>query len=128
MPKGRKTASHRIVPTKTGNKYEFYCDLSGALVCTTNPIKKENQEEEQLFVWEAEAKKHFNMCHKCGRWVIDAMFNPEVLNCVKCSPFEVFPYYCPGCGEHIETSTTFCPECGIRLMYGGESDDNAGKD
>lgn len=128
LSKERKTASYRIVPTKDGNRYEFYCDLSGALVCTTNPVKRENQEVEQMFIWETEAKNHFNRCHKCDRWVIDAMFNPEVLNCVKCSPFEAFPNYCPGCGVTIENSMLFCPKCGIRLMYGGESDDDDGKD
>ena len=34
---GKKTATYKITPDTGGNRYRFYCDVSGALVCITSP-------------------------------------------------------------------------------------------
>jgi len=121
--KEKKTANFRIVPDKNGNRYEFFCDLSYALVCTTAPIKKDKPEEELLFAWETEGRQHFNKCQKCGKWIIDAMFNPDVFTCVNCTPIEEYPDYCPECGAETKDTGYFCHICGTRLLYGGEMED-----
>jgi len=73
-------------------------------------------EEEVLLAWE-EGKNYFNHCHKCGRWVSDVMYNPDVCECVDCVPWEENPRYCSQCGVKIPMNTTFCSECGTRLRY-----------
>lgn len=124
----KKTADYKIISTPNGNVYQFFCDLSGALCVETATYKEADSEKELMLAWENEGKKHFNVCHKCGKWVSDAMYNPDVLHCVRCSPIEDIPNYCTKCGAKIEDSATFCYKCGVRLMYGGESDEDDRKD
>ena len=45
MNKKKTIATHKIVADVGGNIYKFYCDLSGALVCTTKPYKADTHEE-----------------------------------------------------------------------------------
>lgn len=74
----RKTAIYKIIIDAGGNRYEFYCDVSGALVCTTRKTyTAETPEQELLLAWEKEGKKHFNHCRKCSKWVIDAIIEPD---------------------------------------------------
>lgn len=120
----KKTANYEIVSTPHGNAYRFFCDLSGALCIETASYKNKEPEKELMLAWEHEGKDKFNMCHKCGNWVSDVMYNPDVLNCVRCSPIEDIPEYCPKCGTKTEDSETFCHKCGVRLMYGGEIDED----
>lgn len=82
--KGRKTATYKIIKKEYGNIYQFYCDISGALVKETIPYKRKEPEEELEAAWEFEGKDCFNQCHKCGRWVMDVMYNPDTHNCVLC--------------------------------------------
>ena len=70
-----------------------------------------------------EGRAYFNRCRKCGKWVIDAMFNPDVLKCVECTPIEEYPNYCPECGAKTPDMGFFCHICGKRLLYGGEKDE-----
>ena len=102
-------ATHKIVSHASGNIYKFYCDLSGALVCTTKPYKAKTPEDELQLAWEQEAKPHFNFCHKCGKQVSNVMFNVDVLECVECAPYEEEPKYCKNCGIRIETPLGNCP-------------------
>lgn len=39
MNKEKTIDTYKIVADAGGNIYKFYCDLSGALVCTTKPYK-----------------------------------------------------------------------------------------
>lgn len=117
----KRTATYKIITDAGGNRYNFYCDLSGALVCTTKPYKADIPEEELRLAWEKEGKKHFNPCHKCGKLVIDAMFNPEVAECVECAPFEAESKFCKNCGTKIEEPTRKCPACGKLLHYEGRT-------
>lgn len=118
----RKTASYRAVAEEDGNRYHFYCDLSGALVCTTQVYHADTPEDELRLAWETQGKAEFNHCEKCGKWVSDAMYNPEVLECVECAPFEYEPKYCKTCGAKIEIFGKSCPVCGHKLIYEGRPD------
>lgn len=124
--KGRKTATYKIIKKEYGNIYQFYCDISGALVKETIPYKRKEPEEELEAAWEFEGKDCFNKCHKCGRWVMDVMYNPDTHNCVLCSPIEDIPDFCPRCGAQITGLAVFCHNCGVRLMYGGDDDEKDG--
>lgn len=118
----KKTAAYKIIPGTDGNHYQFFCDLSGGLVCTTQPVKADTPGEELQLAWENEGRQHFNQCHKCGKWVTDAMYNPDVLSCVQCTPIEDYPVYCPKCGAKTQNPSNFCHICGAKLFYGGEEE------
>lgn len=118
-----KTAAYKIISDSGGNRYKFYCDLSGALLCTTKPYCAPNAESELELAWNEEGKQHFSLCHKCGKWVIDAMYNADALECVACAPWENTPEFCKFCGEKVSVSDAVCPRCGKQLIYGGSFDD-----
>ena len=118
-----KTAVCKRIPCADGNRYRFYCALSGALTCTTEPIRAKTPEEELRIAWETVGRKHFNLCHKCGKWVIDAMYNADALECVACAPWENTPEYCKFCGTKVPCSASVCPKCGRLLIYGGGGND-----
>ena len=103
---------------KKGIRYRFLCDLSGAMVYESKPFKAKLSEQEILLIWENEAKKHYNMCKKCGKFVSDVMYNADVLNCVECSPWENQPHYCLNCGIEVSLADKFCSKCGTKLLYG----------
>ena len=44
----KKTAAYKITPETGGNRYRFYCDVSGALVCITSPYHADTPEEELM--------------------------------------------------------------------------------
>lgn len=125
MEKGVSWAArYKIINCAHGKRFQFFCDLSGMLMYTTGLIKAATAEQALSIAWQG-AKKHFNLCHKCGKWVSDIMYNADTLKCVDCSPWEDVPKYCKFCGERVDKSATqFCHKCGARLRYGG--DDNAG--
>ena len=113
------TAKYRIMADAGGNRYRFYCDASGVLACCTKSYHAETPEQELRLAWEREGSQAFNRCNKCGRYVIDAMFNAEVLECVECGPFEGEPAFCKTCGLKIETPGRHCPSCSSLLVYEG---------
>ena len=116
----RKTANFRVISDGSGRRYQFFCALSGAHVCTTRPIRVDTPELALETAWETEGKQHFNLCSKCGNWVIDAMYNVDVLECVDCAPYEGIPLYCKSCGAKVETSNdNTCSKCGAALAYRG---------
>ena len=120
MNKEKTIATYKIVADAGGNVYKFYCDLSGALVCTTKPYKADTPEEELRLAWENEGKQHFNPCHNCGKQVSNAMFNVEALECVECAPIEAEAKFCKSCGAKIEDPNKLCPACGKPLVYYGK--------
>lgn len=119
MGERRKTAAYKIVADPEGNRYRFYCDVSGAFVCITMPYKVDTPEEELRLAWENEGKRHFNYCHKCGKWVIDVVYNPDVFECTDCAPFEHETGYCKFCGARVDADVRFCPACNKKLHYEG---------
>ena len=101
----------KTVQTGSETLFQFFCDLSGALVCT---VKHADTPED---AWEETARQHFSQCRKCGRWVSDPMYNAETLQCVQCSPWEETPAFCPQCGERVMDDDMFCHHCNARLKY-----------
>jgi len=116
----KTTASYKLIADSGGNRYRFYCDLSGALICTTGSYRADSPEEELQLAWQQEGQKHFNICHRCGKFVSDAMFNVEVLECVKCAPYEAEAKFCKSCGARITAPGRFCSQCGNPLAYEGK--------
>lgn len=118
-----KTAAYQVISDSGGNRYRFFCELSGALLCTTEAYRADTPGQALMLAWESEGRKHFSHCHKCGKWVIDAMFNADALECVACAPWENTPQYCKFCGVKTSASDAVCPRCGEPLIYGGSFDD-----
>ena len=114
-----ETAGYKIIKTDRGNVYQFFCGVSGALVHETAPLNEADPHAELMCAW-AEGERLFHLCHKCGAWVIGAMYNPDVLTCVKCTPIEYFPDYCPKCGAKTTDPAYFCHMCGSKLLYEGD--------
>ena len=121
----KRMPAYKIVATPAGDVCQFFCDLSGALVCTSKPLNSPQPEQELKFVWERECKPYFNHCQRCGKWVMDAMYNADVLECVACSPWEETPAYCSQCGAKVTAELTRCPQCHARLQYGREDRDGS---
>lgn len=117
--RNKETADYKIIATPDGNCYCFYCDLSGAIVCTTKPFRRQTAEEELTAAWQTEGRAQFNQCQKCGKWVSDTMFNADVLECVACAPWENEPNYCAQCGHKLSGASNTCPHCGTSLRYEG---------
>ena len=114
----KRTAKYQRVPGPDGNRYRFFCDLSGSLLCETAPYRLTDPEGELLLAWEREGFQQANQCHCCGRWVVDVMYNADVLQCVECAPWEDKPNFCPACGNPVNMSDTYCGDCGTKLWYG----------
>lgn len=112
--------AYKTVCDKDGIRYRFLCELSEAVVCTTEPYSTVSPEEGALLAWMREGRSHFNHCKRCSRYVSDAMFNVEVLECVACAPFEAEAKYCKSCGARVSDPKSPCPECNNPLVYLGK--------
>lgn len=113
------TARYRRVIDPQGIRYQFFCDVSGALVHTTDVLT----DDEPVRAWKDGVRKHFSRCQRCGKWVSDPMYNAETLECVQCSPWEEQPAFCPQCGERVAEDAIFCHSCKARLRYAGKEGD-----
>jgi len=113
------TARFKVIADAGGDRYQFYCDLSGAHICTTGPIRAASPEQALSIAWETEGRREFNHCENCGKWVSDAMYNADVHECVECCPWENPPRYCPQCGKKLAGIGRLCPRCGAQLRYEG---------
>lgn len=118
-----KTATYKIISDSSGRTVQFFCDASGMLLCTVDAVKAASEEDALRIAWEKEGKKHFNLCHKCGRWVSAVMYNADTLECVDCSPWEDAPKFCKTCGAKVSSGDVYCPKCGAELKYGGDDID-----
>ena len=114
-----KTARYKIITDSGGSRYRFFCDLSSALLCTTEVCKEDTPGQKLMQVWEQEGKPNFNLCHKCGKWVSSAMYNADVLECVECAPWEQTPRFCPHCGKTVRYTGRTCRYCKKLLRYEG---------
>lgn len=119
-----KMPAYKIISDSGGGRIvRFFCDASGMLLCTVGPIRAVTEEDALRIAWDGEGKKHFNLCHKCGRWVSAVMYNADTLECVDCSPWENAPKYCKTCGAKVSSGDVYCHVCGAELKYGGEEID-----
>lgn len=116
---GNRIAPYKMIADAEGNCYCFFCELSGMVVCITEPICSETSEEEAFVAWKRGGIQYFNQCQKCGKWVSNSMYNPDTLKCVLCSPWEDYPTYCPYCGAAVRHNNEYCYKCGYKLQYGG---------
>ena len=111
-------ADYRIVAEGTGSRFIFYCGVSGARICSTSVIEAEAPDKQLELAWNSEGRKHFNRCHKCGRWVCDSMYNPDMLGCVQCFPIFDCQRYCMACGCRVRALQTHCRKCGTKIRFG----------
>ena len=119
MP-AKETATYKIVSEADGCRFMFFCDVTGAHGCTTKKVYSlESPEDALMAAWNNEGRHRFNHCHRCGKWVVDAAYNVEVLECIDCAPYECEPHFCKTCGTTIETPSAKCTACGSLLLYEG---------
>lgn len=112
-------ARYKVISGDQGKKYTFYCECSGALVHTTDWIQADTSEKALEIAWQDTVEKYFNRCSKCGRWVMDAMYNVDELQCVECAPYKddledvrynLLERY--GFGPNIMKKKKICTKCG----------------
>lgn len=113
------TAEYQHTPEETGNRYHFRCGVTGARFSTAQTYHAATPQQELLLAWQTEGRSHFNQCQRCGNWVVDAAYNPLVLECVVCAPFEEEARFCPSCGARVTSRTRLCPQCAAPLYYEG---------
>lgn len=82
-------------------RFRFFREVSGAAICTTAPTQLQPVEAALNRAWFSEGREYFSLCHRCGRWASDLIYNPNTLQCVDCSPWEERPAFCPHCGTKI---------------------------
>lgn len=122
----RNTACYEALKAEDGrNRYCFFCGVTGGRFSTEQTYLEQTPQQELLAAWQREGRAHFNQCRKCGRWVFDAAYNPEVLECIECAPFELEARFCKFCGARVPVGSRTCPACGKMLYYEGVSDNDA---
>ena len=119
-----KTAVYKVIEKDGGRCYRFFCEASGMAMVTTGVYRGVPAADEAETAWTAEGREHFNLCHKCGKWVCDAMYNADVMHCVDCTPWENKPHYCSHCGTKADIADIFCRKCGKKLQYRGVDEDD----
>ena len=112
-----KTAVYKVIEKDGGRCYRFFCEASGMAMVTTRVYRGVPAADEVETAWTREGREHLNLCHKCGKWVCDAMYNADVMHCADCTPWENKPKYCSLCGIKVAISDIFCRKCGARLQY-----------
>lgn len=117
-----RTASYKVFSESEGNRYAFFCDLSGMLVYKTEPIRAQTPQEELRLAWK-KARSEFNYCLKCGRNVCNTMFNVDVSECVDCSPWLKPPVFCSRCGARLNKASDVCGKCGSPIKTEGVDED-----
>ena len=125
MEQTTAAADYRIIEEGTGSRFDFFCGVSGARICSTGAVQADTAEKQLELAWKGEGRKHFNLCHKCGRWVCDSMYNPDMLGCVECYPVIGCQRYCMACGCRVGAFETRCGKCGADILFGirqGEKD------
>lgn len=76
-------APYIIRPSPNGNRYAFYCQVTGKEVFLTNPIQSKNSPD-ALRIAKMEARPYFNRCYRCGRWICDEAYNIDEMVCTQC--------------------------------------------
>jgi hypothetical protein len=71
--------------TNGSYKFQFFCVMCDYHY-TTGWIVADSEEAARSLA-EKEARRCFNGCHKCGRWICDEHYNKDKMMCVDCAPF-----------------------------------------
>ncbi len=65
-------------------RFTFFCDLCD-FGYTTAPVSAQNTRKAMAQA-QQEARRHFNRCQKCHRWVCDTHYNEDEMMCTECAP------------------------------------------
>ncbi len=78
------TSKSRVM--RHGDKYicTFFCDLCD-YGYSVDSVAEEKLRDTVMRAGE-EARRHFNLCHRCRKWVCDEHYNEDVMMCVECAP------------------------------------------
>ncbi|MEA4853164.1 MAG: hypothetical protein VB082_02675 [Christensenella sp.] len=77
------TKNYRSYGTVHGFSFAFFCDVCGKKYQT--PLVVSASYEEALDIAQKEARRYFNRCRLCGRWVCDHDYREDVMLCIKCA-------------------------------------------
>ncbi len=109
----RYTVHHSV----GGYQFTFFCDLCNHSFNTVGVSAPTL--EDALALGQVEARQHFNMCHRCGRWICDEHYNEDDMQCTACTPRQGPPpaaapaeKICPHCGGGNKAGNRFCQRCG----------------
>ena len=78
------SARYTIAGENGGYQIRFYCAMCDYYY-TTGWISAGSETEARRLT-EKEAKRQFNGCRKCGRWVCDEHYNMGEMMCLGCAP------------------------------------------
>lgn len=113
------TQRFKTVKTENGFRFVFFCDLCDHAEETEEIISESY--EEALREAQVSAKRYFNMCHNCGKWICDEHYNEDDMQCIECSPRSerkqphisvVTQNQCPYCKAVNANGNAFCSGCG----------------
>ncbi|MEA5059947.1 MAG: hypothetical protein EOM66_00190 [Clostridia bacterium] len=108
------TAPFQVLPSVSGNRYVFLCELSGAPVYTTDPVPEPDAAKAEAIA-RKQARPYFNRCAVCGRWVGDECYNIDEMKCVVCAPSTFSAYPCPACANLVSKEDRYCTHCGKKV-------------
>ncbi len=77
-----KGAMVRDIPSETC-RFSFLCDLCDRSY-TTRPLSSRDLAEAQRLA-RGEARRYFNRCHRCQRWVCDTHYQADYMLCTLCT-------------------------------------------
>ena len=78
------TAKHAMLSADGWFAFQFYCDLCQNAYTIGRIISP--SPDEALAIAAAEARRHFNRCHRCDKWICDACYNADEMECAECRP------------------------------------------
>ncbi len=70
-----------------GYQFTFYCAYCD--YCYTTGWISASSAEEACVLTEKEARKAFNGCHCCGKWICNDHYDMQEMMCVKCAQNEL---------------------------------------
>jgi len=71
------------ISSDSGYRFQFYCAYCAASH-TTGRIHSDSRATAHEIA-KSEARRYFNLCPECGRWVCDAHYNENEMICVECA-------------------------------------------
>lgn len=99
------TPKRRTEQSEDGYRFTFSCELCSHSY--TTPVFPTRSLREALPLGERDARRHFNRCGRCHRWVCDEHYNENRMMCTECAP-----RICVQCGASLLRDAQFCTLCG----------------